>query len=76
MISVPNTIFCRFSNWPASMSPAGNSAVRFDSNSGNSTMKAAPRKLPRMLPRPPMMMMKRIWKERLRSKPWGSTVPR
>ena len=42
---------------------------------GSRTMNAAPRKEPRTLPIPPMIIMKRIWKERFRSKAWGSTDP-
>src|SRR6266853_376690 len=43
---------------------------------GRSTMKAAPRNDPRMLPTPPTMIMKRILKESSSSNPAGSTVPR
>jgi hypothetical protein len=39
-------------------------------------MKAAPMKLPAMLPMPPMMMMNRIWNERLMSKLLALAVPR
>ena len=43
---------------------------------GSSTMNAAPRKEPRMLPTPPMMIMNRMRNDRSRLKPSGSTVPR
>ncbi len=37
-------------------------------------MKAEPRKEPRMLPSPPMMIMKRIWNETLMAKAVASTL--
>src|SRR5271165_7065126 len=40
---------------------------------GGSTMKAAPRKEPRMLPRPPMMVMNKIWNDRSISNALAST---
>ena len=39
-------------------------------------MIAAPKNAPRMVDRPPMITMKRIWNERSRLNPPGSTVLR
>src|SRR5262245_18615243 len=43
---------------------------------GISTMNAAPRKEPRMVPSPPMMIMNSTWNERLTSNAKGSHEPR
>jgi hypothetical protein len=43
---------------------------------GSTTMKAAPKKLPMIEPRPPMMIMKSSWKERSMEKAAGSQPPR
>ena len=77
MIRAPKMIFCRFSRLPG-IDDAAEERAGDDGRAaiGNSTMNAAPKKAPAMLPSPPMMMMNRIWNERSRSKPCGSTVPR
>ena len=43
---------------------------------GNSKIKAAPKKLPKMLPTPPIMTINRILNESSKENPSGSTVPR
>ena len=72
-ISAPKIIDCRLvTRLTGTSSPARRGAL--SRKIGNSTMKAAPRKEPRMLPRPPMMTMNRIWNERSISKALASTA--
>ena len=74
-ISAPNTM-C--STWAAVSTDSGRPSMcgMLLSATGTSTMKAAPKKLPMIEPRPPMMTMNSSWNERLRSKASGSQEPR
>src|SRR5271165_4423981 len=69
----PKIIDCRLVTRLTEMSsPARHGAL--SRKIGSSTMKAAPRKEPRMLPRPPMMIMNKVWNERSISKALASTA--
>src|SRR5262249_22335107 len=76
MISAPKTIISRLQPrlWPRP--PEKKAWAERFKKIGTSPMTPAPRKEPRMLPIPPMITMNRIWKDRFRSKAWGSTEPR
>src|SRR6267143_2457435 len=79
MMSAPNRIRVRLDTNPAGRARPKERSIEVAERSmkiGRSTMKAAPRNEPRMLPTPPTMIMKRILKERSSSNPAGSTVPR
>ncbi|MNO94122.1 hypothetical protein D3C76_857340 [compost metagenome] len=76
MISTPKMIFCRFCSCPASTAPPSKACPTWLSRIGNRLMNAAPTKLPAMLPMPPIMMMNRIWNDRLISKLLALAVPR
>ena len=60
IINAPKIIFWMFSSCPGSTEPANKILAIFESKIGNSTMNAAPRKLPSMLPIPPIIMMNSI----------------
>ena len=79
MISAPNTISSRFDMRPGGIctpSPCSMSGATVLRKIGSSTMNAAPRNDPRMLPTPPMITMNSTRNDRSRLKPSGSTVPR
>ena len=75
-ISTPSSTCWLRSSVPESKRPPSSALPSRDSRIGVVTMRAAPRNAPRIEARPPMMMMKRSWNERSRSKPAGSTVRR
>ena len=75
-MSAPSTMRWTISSVPESKPSPRRAAPSRDRTSGSTTMKPAPRKAPRRVPSPPMMTMNRIWNERSRLNPAGSTVRR
>lgn len=79
MISAPNT-----STWicetvaleKGSPSKPATQGREISRKIGSNRMKAAPRKLPRIEPTPPMMIMNRMRNDISSEKPSGSTEPR
>jgi hypothetical protein len=72
-IRAPKIIDCRLVTRSTGISsPARRGAL--SRKIGSSTIKAAPRNEPGMLPRPPMMIMNKIWDERSISKALASTA--
>ncbi|KAG1165791.1 hypothetical protein G6F35_018570 [Rhizopus arrhizus] len=74
-ISAPNTM-CSMCAAVSTDSGMPSACGMFDSATGTSTMKAAPKKLPMIEPSPPMITMNSSWNERVRANASGSHEPR
>ncbi|SDP70672.1 hypothetical protein SAMN05443582_108109 [Phyllobacterium sp. OV277] len=74
MIRTPRTIRWLISSTPELNRSPNRKEPSRDRISGETTSRAAPKNAPRMDASPPMIMMKRIWNDRSRLKPAGSTV--
>ena len=76
MMSAPRTMRWVMSSTPESNTSPSRALPSRARISGKTTISAAPKNAPRIDASPPMMTMNRIWNERSRLKPAGSTVLR